>query len=64
MIAGGDDKNTSLDEFYALVNERVDNLILVGERLIMEIKILNLKLRNFLQYDEQILFLFQLDKFP
>ena len=31
MIAGGDDKNTPLDEFYALVNERVDNLILVGD---------------------------------
>ena len=27
LIAGGDDKNTPLDEFYALVNERVDNLI-------------------------------------
>ena len=31
LIAGGDDKNTPLDEFYALVNERVDNLILVGD---------------------------------
>ena len=31
LIAGGDDKNTPLDEFYALVNEHVDNLILVGD---------------------------------
>lgn len=31
LIAGGDDKNTPLDEFYALVNERVDTLILVGD---------------------------------
>ena len=31
LIAGGDDKKTPLDEFYALVNERVDKLILVGD---------------------------------
>ena len=31
LIAGGDDKNTPLDEFYDLVNERVDRLILVGD---------------------------------
>ena len=31
LIAGGDDKKTPLDEFYALVNEHVDKLILVGD---------------------------------
>ncbi len=31
LIAGGDDKKTPLDEFYALVNEHVDELILVGD---------------------------------
>ncbi len=31
LIAGGDDKRTPLDDFYALVNERVDKLILIGE---------------------------------
>lgn len=30
LIAGGDDKNTPLDEFYALVNKHVDKLILIG----------------------------------
>lgn len=31
LIAGGDDKKTPLDEFYALVNKHVDTLILVGD---------------------------------
>ena len=31
LIAGGDDKLTDLTEFLKLVNERVDNLILVGD---------------------------------
>lgn len=31
LIAGGDDKKTPLDEFYALVKEHVDGLILVGD---------------------------------
>ncbi len=31
LIAGGDDKKTPLDDFYALVNTHVDKLILVGD---------------------------------
>ena len=31
LIAGGDDKLTDLTEFLNLVNERVDNLILIGD---------------------------------
>lgn len=31
LIAGGRDKNTSLDEFMRLVKQRVDHLILLGE---------------------------------
>ena len=31
LIAGGDDKMTDLTDFLKLVNERVDNLILVGD---------------------------------
>ena len=31
LIAGGDDKMTDLTEFMGLVNERVDDLILVGD---------------------------------
>ena len=31
LIAGGDDKLTDLTEFLTLVNQRVDNLILVGD---------------------------------
>lgn len=31
LIAGGDDKLTDLTDFLTLVNERVDNLILVGD---------------------------------
>lgn len=31
LIAGGDDKKTPLNEFYALVNKHVDELILVGD---------------------------------
>lgn len=31
LIAGGDDKKTPLDEFYALVDTHVDELILVGD---------------------------------
>ena len=31
LIAGGDDKGTDLTEFLRLVNERVDNLILIGD---------------------------------
>lgn len=31
LIAGGDDKKTPLDEFYSLVKQHVDKLILVGD---------------------------------
>ena len=31
LIAGGDDKNTSLEEFYRLVNKHVSKLILIGD---------------------------------
>jgi UDP-N-acetylmuramoylalanine--D-glutamate ligase len=31
LIAGGRDKNTDLDEFMSLVEQRVDHLILIGE---------------------------------
>ena len=31
LIAGGDDKGTSLDDFLKLVKERVDELILIGD---------------------------------
>lgn len=31
LIAGGRDKNTSLDEFCALVKEKIDTVVLIGE---------------------------------